>query len=307
MNRLRVAIAALMMCHWCLTSYAALDAKTKYPIVLIHGYFGFGDGMSWLARYFGAIPAMLKSQGATVYIADVGQVNTIEARGEELYRQLLLWGHLKYNLIGHSHGGLDARYVLEAYPAIVASVTTIGSPHHGSRVADYLYDKITRHRTARLLLLNLGEVLGRTIGFLSGTMHAQNVIDSLQGLTTTGIEEFNRTHRLGISDEYCEEGPYEDNGRKFYSWGTAEGEFHFGASMLGPFYFLSSRAFWEHEENDGLVALCSMKFGKWLGAEMEGHHLVPVGGVMVRITPEQEAWVYGMFLDHARRLKEDGF
>src|SRR3546814_16858781 len=39
---------------------------------------------------------------------------------------------LKFNLIGHSQGGLDIRYVAAVRPDLVASLTTVGSPHKGS-------------------------------------------------------------------------------------------------------------------------------------------------------------------------------
>jgi triacylglycerol lipase len=44
------------------------------------------------------------------------------------------------NLIGHSQGGLDARVIASprglAYGDRIASVTTVGAPHRGSKVAD---------------------------------------------------------------------------------------------------------------------------------------------------------------------------
>lgn len=305
-RKISVGLFALLIWQWSAISFALHDAETKYPIVLIHGFFGFGDGMSWLTRYFGDIPDLLRSHGATVYIASVSQANTIESRGEELYEQLLGWGHGKYNLIGHSHGGLDARYVLEAHPEIVSSVTTIGSPHRGSRVADYLYDTISRHRSARLLLLSLGEFIGNTIGILSGSFHHLDVMESLRGLTTEGIEEFNVTHTVGIGEDYCQEGSHDYRGRKLYSWGSADHNFHLGGHFLSPLFRLTSSVFWDDEDNDGLVTVCSMKFGKWLGAEMEGHHLVPVGGVLGHILPTQRQQAYDMFFAHAKRLRADG-
>lgn len=306
MKRLGPIFLAIISLHLANTSFAAESAKIQNPIVLIHGFFGFGDGMSWLTRYFGDIPDLLRRNGATVYIAEVSQANTIEARGEQLYRQLQWWGHDRYNLIGHSHGGLDARYVLETYPEIVASVTTIGSPHHGSRVADYLYDKVSHHRMARLLVLKFGDILGQTIGLMSGSFHALNVHEALRGLTTAGVEEFNRDYGAGISSEYCSEGPPEYLGRKLYSWGSFRESHEYGHDIFSSLFELTSRAFWDDEENDGLVAICSMKFGKWLGANFRGHHLVPIGGVITRISEDQNHRVHTLFVDHVQRLKREG-
>ncbi len=305
MQRKSGVVAVLILCLWSLGGAAVEETKTKYPIVLIHGFLGFGDGMSWLVRYFGDIPEILRYHGATVYIADVSQANTIESRGEDLREQLQAWGHQRYNLIGHSHGGLDSRYVLETYPDLVASVTTIGSPHHGSKVADYLHDTMTRNRWARLFLLTLGEALGHTIGLLSGTFYAQDIERALVGLTTDGIASFNQEYSIGLGDHYCSDGAHEYYGRRLYSWGTSTIPGRLYHDLVGRLLRWTGSVFWDDEENDGLVARCSMKFGKWLGAH-DGHHLVPVGGVLGTLTHEQREWAQTMFYDHAVRLKTAG-
>lgn len=305
MHRYRFIFLAVVLCHLAFASWATHDARTTYPIVLIHGFFGFGEGMSWYARYFGDIPDVLRNHGAIVYIADVSQANTIKKRGEELYQQLVSWGHNKYNLIGHSHGGLDARYVLETYPALVSSVTTIGTPHRGSKVADYVYDKISAHQISRVLAYQLGNMLGRTIGIMSGTAHPQNVKKALHGLTTEGLREFNQSYQAGLGAEYCSEGPHEYLGRKLYSWGSSGESRDLRNDILSRLFKLTSRAFDDDEENDGLVAICSMKFGKWLDVELEGHHLIPVCGVISRVSEDQVRSAQEIFVEHARRLRNE--
>jgi triacylglycerol lipase len=42
------------------------------------------------------------------------------------------------DMIGHSQGGLSSRYAAAVMPQAVASVTTIGTPHRGSEVADWI-------------------------------------------------------------------------------------------------------------------------------------------------------------------------
>lgn len=292
--------------QWAAASFAVTSygAYTKNPIVLIHGFMGFGDGMSWLMRYFGEVPAMLREYGAVVFIADLSQANTVEARGKELYQQLRSWGHQRYNLIGHSHGGLDARYVLEHYPEIVASVTTIGTPHRGSKVADILYDKMSRHRSVRLIFLNVADFVSQTISFLAGSSHELDIERSLEGLTTKGVAKFNKAHSMGLGKAYCADGPPEFFGRKFYSWGSVVTD-EYPTVFMSPSLRLVRDYFWDNEEHDGLVEVCSMKFGTWLGL-IDGHHLVPVGGVIGRISDEQRQWALEMFYAHAERLRADG-
>ncbi|QQK74611.1 alpha/beta fold hydrolase [Salicibibacter cibarius] len=42
-----------------------------------------------------------------------------------------------FNIIGHSMGGLVARQYIYHHPRTVASLVTLGTPHHGSPLADY--------------------------------------------------------------------------------------------------------------------------------------------------------------------------
>src|SRR5690606_21156473 len=94
--------------------------------------------------YWYKIPAALESQGATVFVPKINAFDSSANRGERLIEQLenikaASNGRIqKFNLMGHSQGGLTARYVMNARPDLVASVTTMHSPHKGSPLADQL-------------------------------------------------------------------------------------------------------------------------------------------------------------------------
>ena len=60
--------------------------KTKYPIVLTHGMLGF-DSLLGVDYWYG-IPSALRKDGATVYVTEVSQLDTSEARGEQLLEQV---------------------------------------------------------------------------------------------------------------------------------------------------------------------------------------------------------------------------
>ncbi len=141
-HKVSVTIAMLLMvisfsaqAGWWNSNYT----KTKYPIVLVHGLFGFDQAFG-VFNYFYRIPGELADDGAVVYVADVSAANSSEMRGEQLLSQLetlqALYGHSKFNLIGHSHGAPTVRYVASVRPDIVASVTSVGGPNTGSPVAD---------------------------------------------------------------------------------------------------------------------------------------------------------------------------
>ena len=102
-------------------------AKTKYPIVLVHGLLGFDNLLG--VDYFYDIPGQLAGAGAKVYVAQVSGTNTSEIRGEQLLQELKTIRALeqnptlKFNLIGHSQGSPTVRYVAAVAPDMVASVT----------------------------------------------------------------------------------------------------------------------------------------------------------------------------------------
>ena len=105
--------------------------QTRYPIVLVHGLFGFDSALG--LDYFYGIPDALRQGGARVYVAQVSAANSTEVRGEQLLAQvktiITLTGSSKVNLVGHSHGGLTVRYVAGVAPQLVASVTSIAAPN----------------------------------------------------------------------------------------------------------------------------------------------------------------------------------
>lgn len=124
------------------------DAKlgAPYPIVLMHGMSGFGKLSIGPASvtYFDGVVADLSKRGEAVYTTVVPPYDTSEARAAELSKQiddiLKRTGKAKVNLVGHSQGGMDARVITSpmglGYGDRVASVTTIATPHRGSKVAD---------------------------------------------------------------------------------------------------------------------------------------------------------------------------
>src|SRR5207237_9941038 len=70
--------------------------------------------------------------------------DTVQERAAALKAQILAQypdPRVKVNLIGHSMGGLDSRYAVSnlGLGDKVASVTTIGTPHRGSSVADVIF------------------------------------------------------------------------------------------------------------------------------------------------------------------------
>lgn len=118
------------------------SCNTKYPILLVHGT-GFRD-RKWLG-YWGRIPKALEDAGAQVFYGHQDSWASIEENAEmlrvELCRIIEETQCEKVNIIAHSKGGLEARYLATTLCCHdrIASITTVSTPHHGSRTLDKIW------------------------------------------------------------------------------------------------------------------------------------------------------------------------
>jgi triacylglycerol lipase len=112
--------------------------KTKYPIILVHGI-AIKDLK--LIKSFGEIDRILKIQGHIVYKANTDGFGSVENNAKQLKEEILKVMELentdKVNIIAHSKGGLDAKYMIKYLDMEnhVASLTTLCTPHKGSPIA----------------------------------------------------------------------------------------------------------------------------------------------------------------------------
>lgn len=165
-----------------------------YPIVFAHGFFGFEEfaGVDF-ATYFYGVKEHLAQRGETlVFTPAVDPFNDSEVRGAQLLAHveaiLARTGHARVNLIGHSQGGLDARWVAHRRPDLVASVTTFATPHRGSPMADVVLGLVEDPR-ARDLADRLVRLIGAPLWDASG--EETSVFAALRQLSSAGAEDFN--------------------------------------------------------------------------------------------------------------------
>jgi triacylglycerol lipase len=124
-------------------SASSFKCKTKFPIILIHGT-GFRDHK--FLNYWGRIPKALENQGAEIFYSNQDAWGIIEKNAEMIKNSILevltKSGSEKVNLIAHSKGGLEARYMIHelGMDQYVASLTTISTPHHGSKTMDLFFN-----------------------------------------------------------------------------------------------------------------------------------------------------------------------
>lgn len=118
------------------------DCATKYPIVLIHGA-GFRD-LKWPV-YWGRIPSRLEAHGTRIHYGLQDCWASVETNAQVIAARIAeiteRTGCGKVNLIAHSKGGLDARMAAAQCGCAerIASLTTIATPHHGSKTVDLLF------------------------------------------------------------------------------------------------------------------------------------------------------------------------
>jgi len=280
--------------------------ETKYPIVLVHGLFGF-DTLAGVDYFFG-IPQALTKSGATVYVSQISAANSTEVRGEQLLEQvqevLAITGAEKVNLIGHSHGGPTARYVASVAPELVASVTSIGGVNKGSRVADILRGTIPEDSLPEGVAVKITEAFVAMINLLSGGGDLpQDPLEALASLTTQGSLEFNQKFPEGVPTTECGEGDYiGPNGVYYYSW-TGDRNFTNALDPSDAFLVVLGLAF--DEPNDGLVGTCSTHLGKVIRDDYKMNHLDEINGLL-GITHLFETDPKTLYRQHANRLKLQG-
>lgn len=304
---IRAAFAALLLCLPSTAAFAQSGyTQTRHPIVLVHGLLGF-DSLLGVYDYWYGMPADLRAGGARVYVADVSASNFSEVRGEQLIRQLdslrAIHGQAKFNLIGHSHGGPTIRYVAAVRPDLVASVTSIGAPHTGSKVADALDTTLPVGSPLRPLVAGFVNALSGFIEFLSGSRDPQNALGALASLSSRGAADFNRRFPQGMPATACGQGAAVVNGIRYYSWGgtaVLTNVLDAGDPLLG-----AGSLFFGFEQNDGLVGRCSSHLGVVLRNDYPWNHLDQVNqvlGLTRWFTPDPKA----VLRAHANRLKNAG-
>jgi triacylglycerol lipase len=137
----------LLLLFFSLTANAAgptlAMGPLKYPIVLVHGATMKGSrldiGFLHFGEYFRRIPEFYSATTTPVKVVDLTTDSSIGERAAVLknFLETDMKGQT-VNLICHSLGGLDARYLVSILASEqVASITTIGTPHLGSPLADW--------------------------------------------------------------------------------------------------------------------------------------------------------------------------
>lgn len=269
---------------------AAVD-RAPYPIVLAHGFFGFESfaGIGYIDYFFHVREALNEAGELQVFTPAVDPFNDSETRGAQLLAAVedvvKRTGIAKVNLVGHSQGGLDARYVAHHRPDLVASVTTIGTPHRGTPLADLVLG-LTDHGPVPGLIDAFTRLIGAPLWDEVG--RETSVMAALYQLSEEGAAEYNARYPDAPGVPYFSIG-----GRTSYSGGgdacAAQNSPAFitrwrnARDPVDPLLLVTSEilagGLFNRTTNDGLVPAPSTHWGRFLGC-IPADHLDQMGQLL---------------------------
>ncbi len=248
----------------------------RHPVVFCHGMLGYS--MLKMHRpidinYFSALEAFLDPRGVHVLFPKVGPTSGVEERAEQLRDQIKRWTDEPVNIVAHSMGGLDARFMISHLGMAdrVRSLTTIATPHRGSYMADWFQANF-RQRVPLLLAL---EALGFNV-------------NGFGDCRPDACREFNS--RTADSPNV-----------RYFSHGA-----DVPPARLTPFL----RRAWNlltpvEGPNDGLVSVQSARWGEYLGTIHADHFAQTPDGVFVRDGEDFDA--LGFYIRLVENLARRGF
>jgi len=285
--------------------------QTKHPIILVPGIFAF-DSIAAI-DYWYQIPAKLEKQGAQVHVAKINAFDSSAMRGESLIAQMeeivaASGGSVsKFNIMGHSQGGMTARYVLAARPDLVASVTTMATPHTGSPIADVVTDIAPPSSIQGVLFEVFANAVGDLVNLMSDNKKDKSDIYAMLGeFNAAGAAQFNATYPIGLPSTACGTGSEQVNvdghNIKLYSWGGT-GHLTGGVDISDPLFAITGLIF--DEENDGVTGKCANHFGRVLRDDYFMNHL-DINNHVLGLVSLFETNPKTVFKNHAHRLKNAG-
>ena len=287
--------------------------RGRYPVVLSHGFFGF-DSVGPL-EYFVGVAEALRAAGFAVYVTAVEPVAATDAtRGPALGGEIeciaRASGAARLNLVGHSQGGLDVRFVASdpEHQQRVASVTTIATPHRGTPLAD----------AALGLMPGIADELADTLAELWGALvdapdDQADLRAGMEQMTTANMEAWNQQHPDTPGIGYFSWGGRSVAGLADLDLGEAAcaGAVHANPSardLIDPllsatFAFLRQAA----GPNDGLVDVASTRWGTFMGC-LAADHMDQVGLGSISSTDPFSGFNHrDFFVNLATELEDRGY
>lgn len=259
----------------------------RNPIVLVHGATTKGSRLEigWLdfGEYFENIPAFYSGTGTPVKTAQLTTDGSIGERAAVLknFIETEFPGRM-VNLVAHSLGGLDARYVVSRLGCQqVASITTIGTPHHGTPLANWAERQARKGYPWYWFFRLLGYDMAKR-RFLK-----EITTDFMDGTFNPKVQNINEV--------------------RYYSVITSAAFYNYTMSHL--FWFPTRWLEGEHHPlsqhgHDGMVPMDSMRWGKVIGM-FEADHLSQINHHEFRATNQMDV-SYNIYQAIYDNLQKEG-
>lgn len=215
--------------------------KTKYPVLLVHGVF-FRDYK--LLNYWGRVPRELEINGAEIFYGNHESASSVIDSANQLAKRIKeiieTTGCEKVNIIAHSKGGLDCRYAISklGVAPMVATLTTVNTPHRGCLFVDYLLEKIPEN-----MQKSLADTYNNSAKLLGDIK--PDFMSAVRDLTESCCAEFNK-NVLDSDLVY-----YQSIGSKLNNATNGKFPLNFSYPLVNRF----------SGDNDGLVAEPSFRWG----------------------------------------------
>jgi len=251
--------------------------RGRYPLVLAHGFFGF-DQVGPL-EYFVGVADALRGDGFAVYVTAVEPIAGTDAtRGPTLGREVeciaRAAGAARVNLVGHSQGGLDVRWVASdpVRARRVASVTTIATPHHGTPVADVTLGLLPGATDD--LVDALASLWGQIV---AAPDDSADLRAAMQGMAVADMDAWNAAHPDAAGVDYFSWAGRSVSDLVDPDLGAAAcaGAVHANPAGRDPIDPLLATTFAYLRQvagpNDGLVDVASARWGAFLGCIAADH------------------------------------
>lgn len=279
------------------TCLAGCDRKaTRFPIVLVHGFGGWDTILGGLEYYYG-VEDDLVGRGYDVHTTTTDAVNDTPTRARQLATQIdairAATGARKVNLIAHSQGGLDGRYLIGSlgYGDRVGALVMVSTPNRGTPVADALVGDLP---VGAAVLAALFDAWGAILGGGEADTRA-----AFAQLTTARIlGEFNPAHPDDPRVAYWSVAGRSCGLVDFACQADNAGE------IVDPLLAASYEFLSEGGPNDGLVPVSSAEWGVFLGT-IPGDHWDEIGQ-LADAGPGGPFDHLAFYADLAARLHEAG-
>ena len=256
--------------------------ETKYPVVLVHGMV-IKDFKRY--RAFRKIRDNLTKNGVKVYVTNqdgLGRINTNAIQLKEEILKILKEEKVdKVNLIAHSKGGVDCRYMISKLNMDnhSASLTTLSTPHYGSKMSTNIMKMPKWFAKFAAIFINGAYRIFKD--------SQPDIIGLAYDVSDKGMEEFNKEVKNSTKVYYQSYSSDVENKKLFI--------------MLLPHKFST---YSEQDKTDGIVSVESSKWGEYQGDLGNFDHGEMVGVYGNKKTLQE---VSDFYLHVVEQLKNKGF